>query len=321
MFIFIIGFIFILLMCYFKKKKDFVENLIVSPTKLYSLNNSKSKNICTFNNTPSKNYKTFINIDQYLSIKNLTASLDLVGYKICIKLDKVNLTSNCNPDNNKITSNIIDEKESKGFYINNLDINFNSLLQEVTNPDKDVDLDYNYECLGDKCWYNATIINHLLINEPNIPNLNVHKIGWYNNLLSLQTRWIVLSEYDIRVPVSNYSINFSMFNDDTSTTSKDTSSTSKDTSSTNKNTSSANQNLFYQKTNILSQPSVKNNLNNPNISTNKINIPNCLDPLEKNYLGSLYCNKNKDCYKYGSYICNRGLCKNNYLNINLEKII
>lgn len=291
MFIFIIGFILILLMCYFKKKKDFIENLIVSPTKLYSLNNSQSKNMCTFNNIPSKNYKTFINLDQYLSIKNLTASLDLVGYKICLKLDKVEYSlSNCNPDKNQISSLPITEEDIDSA---NTNIDFNNLTNLAVNADKNIDLDYDYKCEGNKCWYNATIINHILIN-----NLNVHKIGWYNNLLFPKTKWVILSNYDIKLPVSKYSSNFPTINFNSSSTKKDSSSN--------------NQNLQYLKTNLLSKPLIKQN------NTSQSNIPNCLDPLEKNYLGRLYCNKNKDCFKYGSYICNRGLCENNYLNINIK---
>lgn len=286
MLVFIYGFIIILLLCYFKKKKDFMENLIVPPTKLYSLEDTDSNNVCSFNNTPSKNYQTFISISQYLSIKNLTASQDLVGYKICIKLEKRESRSNCSVENSPLSKEITKDESTSSTTpnteIKDLNIDFGDLDNKAINDDKITDQDYNYICHQDKCWYNATIINHLLLN-----NLNIHKIGWYNNLLFLETKWIILSEFDIKLPVSRYS----------------------------KNIKISNENLFYQDTDLLSQQSI-----NPDTSTPNKNIPNCLDPLKKNYLGNLYCNNNKDCYQYGSYICNRGLCENNYLNIQLKNL-
>ncbi len=313
----LIGLIIILFECFFLKKKNkenIYENLVVSPTRLFSPHENIKQNICNVvNNNPINGKKSFIDINTYLNIKspniNKRPGIELIGYKIRIELPRykynpqsknsvVEEQNYCEVNNDSEESNNM----INGILNNDLLPEDLEMINETQNStDLDTDKDYFSSCDKNNCWYNATIVNYVY-KKP----FSLHKISWYNENYELENKWINLSQYNIQVPIEPYYKAFSqMIGDDQNIYTDNTKYLFK----TELRDEQARQNL------IKNQP-IKDSVSNLfNFEKCK---NNCLTPPKIPYFGDISCSKNEDCHKYGSYFCTDGRCQTGYLNFNLQ---
>lgn len=191
---------------YEQDEENLLENLLVSPSKLYSTNDEsdKSRTICNVKNKSElKNKQSYINIDMLMKIKNINPQqrlgAELVGYKMRMELPKYNET---NITTEHIDNQMYNNKQHIFDYneLVNKELNKNNETKlsddfEITN-DLIIDKNYYHKCSENTCWYDVTVINHIYIKPQNI-----HKISWTNRFGEQETKWTELHLHNIKVPI------------------------------------------------------------------------------------------------------------------------